>query len=180
MAHLSSVSCLRVAAAGIVFAALLASGCGNRREVASNESDRVPQIDAAIEIVIDGADRSVRFTFEQLAVMPSTRLDNIPMLKSREADESTSWQGPTLAALLAPVEPVSGAFVATLEADDGYQIDVKLSEVDDAIVALKDGRGRWLAEVDKRCYLRLVAPRKTANFWVANLRRIRLKPVPEP
>ena len=163
----------------MIFAVLSATGCGHRRDTSPDPGSRAPRIDAVIEVLAHGQDRPVRFTFEQLTAMPSTHLENVTMLKSHEADESTSWEGPTLTTLLADVDLGPGPFAVTLEADDGYQIEAKLREIEDAIIALKDGRGRWLAEVDKRCYLRLVAPRKTANFWVANLRRIRLEPVSE-
>jgi hypothetical protein len=156
---------------------MVLGGCGKAGVSGLGNSDRVPTVDASLEIVGEGVANAVRFTFEQLASMPGTRLDNVLMRQSHDEDEPTSWQGVRLVDLVDQARPMAGELAVTLEADDGYQIETTLGEIDDAIVALKDGQGRWLAKSGKRFYLRVVAPRKTANFWVANVTRIRVEPL---
>lgn len=173
IARCSPALCARAAAVAVL---MLLGGCGKADVTRSDAGGRVPKVEPALDVVGDGVASSVRFTFEQLASMPATRLDNVLMRQSHDEDVMTSWQGVPLAYLLRQARPSSGELRAILEAEDGYQIETTLGEIDDAIIALKDGDGRWLSEADKRCRLRLVAPRKTANFWVANLTRIRLEP----
>ena len=65
---------------------------------------------------------------------------------------------------------------ATLSAADGYEIETSLSKLEGAIVALRDMEGRWLADTDANCPLRLVPPLLPGNFWVMNLCRVRVEP----
>jgi DMSO/TMAO reductase YedYZ molybdopterin-dependent catalytic subunit len=147
--------------------------CQRRAELARD----MPTTGPAIELTGSGLGHPMVFTFEQLRSMEMTRLDNVPMRRSHEPDAMTSWQGPPLEALLTAAGIKPGAMMVTLEARDGYRIDCPRADLESAIVALKDGQGRWLADVDETCPLRLVPPRKTGNYWVLNLSRITVEPV---
>jgi len=93
-------------------------------------------------------------------------------------DVVTSWEGPTLDSLLAKAVLKPGPMLLTVESVDGYMVKREREDFQSAIVALKDGDGRWLAEAGNRYPLRLVAPHTTANYWVRNLKRITVEPLP--
>ena len=59
------------------------------------------------------------------------------------------------------------AVVAT--AADGYAVEIPASELEGAIIALKDGRG-WIVETDPdHGPIRLVCPHAPGNRWVFQL-----------
>ncbi|MFH0981046.1 MAG: molybdopterin-dependent oxidoreductase [Planctomycetota bacterium] len=149
--------------------------CACKREFGHRVSP-VPQVAAKLELTGGGLARPTTFTFEQLANLPMTRLDHVLFQKTHKEDEVTSWQGPALETLLAAAQLQPGAMTVTLEATDGYAIETTLESLKDAIVALKDDQGRWLAEINNNCPLRLVPPHKPGNFWIMNLCRIKVEP----
>ena len=165
--------------------ALLTCGCQKDgpghtvRDLPDQGSKRaeVPDVEWALELTGSGLGKPALFTYEQLARMEMVRLDNVLMQKSHEADETSSWQGPSLDTLLEAAEVKPGPKKLTLKAADGYEMDCTLKEMKSAIVALRDGQGRWLAELDATRPLRLVPPHKPGDYWVANLRRITVEPV---
>jgi len=131
----------------------------------------------AIELVGSGLTRPRVFTLAQLRGMEMKRLDHVLMRRSHAPDAITSWQGPPLEALLAAAGVKPGPMMLTLQAGDGYRVSCRRAELESAIVALQDGRGCWLADMDETCPLRLVPPEKTGNYWIANPRRITVEPV---
>ena len=162
---------------------LAAAGCngGLRRDVAQEQPQtlrevEVPQVEATIELTGSGLSQPKTFTFEQLAAMEMTRLDDVMMLQSHAPDEMTGWRGPSLDLLLTAAGIKPGPMVLTFEATDGYGFDTLRQELGPAIVALQDGEGRWLAHIDKTCPLRLVAPEQLANYWVMNVQKITVVP----
>lgn len=134
-------------------------------------------MNATLELMGTGLGKPASYTFEQLASMKMTRLDNVLMRKTHEDDETTSWQGPALEPLLATAEVKPGPMKVTLVAEDGYEIETTLKDLKDAIVAVKDGEGRWLGRDDEERALTLVPPHKPGNFWIMNPRRIEVEPV---
>jgi hypothetical protein len=162
-----------VVAGGVTLLAL--SGCEkNRLEVGVE----IPAVKAKLELKGPGLGNPRTYSYAQLAALKTTRLDNVLMQKSHEDDELTSWQGPALAQLLAEAGLKPGPMKLTLVAEDEYEIDMTLAEARDAIVALKDGEGRWLARDDdgEGCFLRFVPPHEPGNFWIMNLVEIRVEP----
>ena len=147
---------------------------GHQREAGFKKD--IPQVNATLELTGRGLGKPMIFTFEQLAAMEMTRLDNVMMLQSHDPDEVTSWRGPSLDVLLTAAGVKPGPMVLAFEATDGYGVDTSRQELGRAIVALQDGDGRWLAEIDRTCPLRLVAPDKTANYWIMNLHKITVEP----
>jgi hypothetical protein len=139
-------------------------------------AQEVAPVDVKIELTGSGLARPTVFTFEALANMKMTRLDNVLMLKSHEPDETTSWEGPALEVLFTSAGIKPGPMTITLEAPDNYEADCTRDELRSAIVALKDGNGRWLYEVDPRCPIRLVPPELPGNYWVMNPSCITVEP----
>lgn len=147
---------------------------GHQREAGSKEG--MPRVEATIELTGPGLSQPRTFAFEQLAAMEMTRIDNVMMLQSHGPDEITGWRGPSLDVLLAAAGVKPGPMVLAFEATDGYGLDTSRQELGPAIVALQDGDGRWLAEIDRTCPLRLVVPDKPANYWIMNLQKITVEP----
>jgi DMSO/TMAO reductase YedYZ molybdopterin-dependent catalytic subunit len=107
-------------------------------------------------------------TYDELAEMPQTELDEILMEKSLGEDTTGSWSGVALAELLD--QAGAGEYVSiTAVAGDGYAIEISKDELQDAIVALKEN-GEWIAEADPdHGPIRLVCPYTPANRWVFQL-----------
>jgi len=82
-----------------------------------------PQVKWTIELTGSGLGKPTVFTFEQLARMEMTRLDNVLMLKSHEPDETSSWRGPSLDVLLTAAQIKPGPMNLTMEAADGYEFE---------------------------------------------------------
>jgi len=132
-----------------------------------------------LELTGSGLGQPAVLTFDQLAKMPTVRLEDVLMRKTHEDDEVSSWQGPALEPLLTAAQIKPGPMTVSLEAEDGYKIEVRLEDLKDAIVATKDGEGRWLTETESECVLKLVPPHLPGNFWVVNISRIRVEPAGE-
>ena len=154
------------------------SGChgGFRDREDTAARNDVPQVDWSVELTGSGLVKPTIFTYTQLARMEMTGLDNVLMQRTHGPDKMTSWKGVPLDALLKAAEIKPGPMVFTLEAADGYRIKASGADLESAIVALRDGDGRWLAEVDQTRPLQLVAPRKTGDYWLRNLGKITVEP----
>ena len=72
---------------------LVVHGCERRHDHGSSET---PKVNATLQLTGTGLGKPASYTFEQLASMKMTRLDNVLMRKTHEDDETTSWQGPAL------------------------------------------------------------------------------------
>lgn len=171
------------AAAITTAAALLAAGaCQEKRTDgwtgATPGKTRAPvaTADFKLELTGSGLSNPCAFTYEQLCEMEMETVKDVLMDKTHEPDERGDWRGPPLAALLATARPAPGPRDLTLMATDGYTRHCRLADLDGAIVALQDGQGRWLIDLDKSCALRLVPPKLTGDYWVRNLSRITVEP----
>ena len=133
-----------------------------------------------IELAGSGLDRPIIFSYEQLSQMKMTRLDNLLMQRTHGPDAITSWQGPALDTLLTAAHVKPGPMTITLCAADGYTLACDRKDLESAIVALEDGRGRRLIDLDPTCRQRLIAPSQTGNYWVRNLCLIRVEPTATP
>ena len=129
-----------------------------------------------IEVTGTGVEKPTAFTFEQLARMETTRLENVLLQMTHSPDAMTSWEGPTLDSLLEVARVKSGPMTFTLEAIDGYTMECQRGDMDSAVIARKDGQGRWLVELDAAAPVRLVPPHKTGDYWIRNLHRIAVEP----
>lgn len=131
-----------------------------------------PNVDWELKISGD-VDTPVTFTYKELVKKNQVDLSEIQMEKSTGEDEIRSWSGVRLSELLN--EAGAGEFsTLTALAADGYAIEVSADELDDAIVALKDG-GEWIADVSPdKGPIRLVTPETPANRWVFQLKEIQV------
>ena len=116
------------------------------------------------------------FSFAQLAQMELSPLYDVLMQKSHAPDEMTSWQGIRLAALLRATKAKEGALRLEFKAKDGFEMRSTPDVMASALLALKDGKGRWLVDLDEKCPLRLVVPGKPGNYWIMNPIRISVEP----
>ena len=169
-------------AIGLVCAAGIA-GC--RRGLQERSLEDLPQAEStaeasrvewALRLTGEGLARPTTFTFEQLSRMPMTRLDNVLWQKTHAHDELTSWQGPSLESLLAAAQVKPGPMTMIFEAADGYEVECTREEMDSAVIALQNGEGRWLSEINPECPIRLIPPHKPGNYWVMNVRTIKVVP----
>ncbi len=131
-----------------------------------------PNVDWQLKISGD-VDNPVTFTYKELVKKDRIDLNDIQMEKSTGEDEIRSWSGVRLSELLN--EAGAGDFsTITALAADGYAIEVSADELDNAIVALKDG-GEWIADVSPdKGPIRLVTPETPANRWVFQLAEIQV------
>lgn len=116
------------------------------------------------------------FSFAQLAQMELSPMYDVLMQKSHSPDEMTSWQGVRLAALLQATEAKEGALRLEFKAKDGFEMRSTSEIMASALLALRNGKGQWLADLDEECPLRLVVPDKPGNYWIMNPIRISVEP----
>lgn len=126
------------------------------------------------QLKISGAvGNPLTLSYSDLAAMPQVELKDVRMQKSRGPDEMTSWAGVPLAEIWkkAGVSDVRG--VVALAAD-GYAVEIPASELEGAIIALKDAGG-WIAQTDpEHGPIRLVCPQAPGNRWVFQLTELQV------
>ncbi|MFH1446044.1 MAG: molybdopterin-dependent oxidoreductase, partial [Chloroflexota bacterium] len=104
----------------------------------------IPKIDW--ELKITGAVQiPMTYSFTELTEMPQIDLDDIYMSKTYSKDETRSFAGIPLAYLLEQAGASPDMVSITAVAADGYAIEISLQEMQDGIVALKDG-GKWIQD----------------------------------
>lgn len=130
-----------------------------------------------IELSGSGLGKPTALTYEQLTHMEITQVNDVLMRKSHGPDEMTSWRGVSLDAVLAAAEIKPGPVTLVFEAPDGYKVKCSREELGSAILALQDGGGRWLADLDRARPIRLVPPEKPGDYWMANPGRITVEPL---
>jgi len=166
--------------AGFAFAGTLAI-CGCQKDTGGRVASGGPQARSGqeapavkwnLELTGSGLGRPVTFTYEQLAAMEITRLENVRQQMSHFPDKVESWQGVALDSLLAEAQIKPGPMRFTLVAADGYKMECTRAHLRSAIIALQDGSGRWLAEIGRRRPIKLVPPHATGDYWVRNLVQI--------
>lgn len=112
------------------------------------------------------------FSYQELASLPQTGLENVMMDRSVDEDEIGSWSGVALDDLFLHAGVSNEFSTLTAVASDGYSITVLPEELEGAIIALKKD-GEWIQIVDpSHGPIRLVCPRTTASRWVYKLKGI--------
>jgi hypothetical protein len=172
-----AVALVLVVSSGACKKDLDARQAGNRGE--RHSTTGIPALEWTIRFMGDGLDNPTSFAYEELARMEMIRLENILQERTHLRDEVSSWEGPSLDSLLARTQARPGPMSMTLVAADGYRITCTRDDLRSAIVALKDGSGRWLAEVGDRSPVRLVPPGMPGNYWVRNVRQIIVETIPK-
>jgi DMSO/TMAO reductase YedYZ molybdopterin-dependent catalytic subunit len=139
------------------------SGCGGG----------APKVDW--ELKVGGSvGKPLTLSYAELTNMDQVDLTDILMEKSLGEDETGSWSGAPLAAILQQAEVSAGYVSITALAADGYAIEISKDELQDAIVALKKD-GEWITEAEPdKGPIRLVCPETPANRWVFQLQEIQV------
>lgn len=159
--HIALLVALAIVVA-LVLAACAGSGGGG---------SGAPKVDWKVSI--SGAvSKPMTLTYADLAKRPQTTLKDVEMVRSQGETTTNAWTGPALAEILKDAGISSSATGVTCIASDGYALEMTMEDIDRAIIALKQD-DKWL-DKDPKGPLRLVAPDKTANFWVAQLTEIRV------
>jgi len=138
--------------------------------------EEIPKVDHTLEFTGSALEKPTVFTYTQLAQMELTPLYDVLMQKTHSADEMTSWQGIRLATLLQAAKVKEGSLRFELKAKDGFEMRSTSEVMASALLALKDGKGKWLAQLNEECPLRLVVPDKPGNYWIMNPISISVEP----
>jgi len=148
---------------GFLLLGLVLAGCGSG----------APKADW--ELNIGGAvSNPLTVSYADLAEMEQVDLTDILMEKSTGDDVVTSWSGVSVASLFEEAGAPAEWTTVTAVAGDGYAIEISRDEMQDAIVALKDG-GEWIATADPdHGPIRLVCPHSPGNRWVFQLKEIQV------
>ncbi|HNQ23562.1 MAG TPA: molybdopterin-dependent oxidoreductase [Phycisphaerae bacterium] len=136
----------------------------------------IPEVNHMLELAGSGLSKPRSLSYRDLAGMPTRRVENVLMEKSHSPDEVTSWEGVPVRTLLAAAGLKRGPMRVEVRAADGFGMSMASDVLREAVLALKDGEGRWLAEVSPKSPLRLVVPGKPGNYWIMNPCRIVVEP----
>jgi len=145
----------------LLLAALLA-GCGSG----------APNVDWQLKVT-GAVAQPLTLSYADLAAMPQVELKDVLMEKSTGEDQVTSWSGVSLEEIWKKAGVTDYQVVVAL-ASDGYALEIPKSELDGAIIALKDATG-WIANTDKEHGpIRLVCPQAPGNRWVFQLTELQV------
>lgn len=124
------------------------------------------------EIKISGAvSKPMTLSYADLAKRDMVTLKDVLMRKSQGEDQTNTWEGPALAAILEEAGISANAAGLVCTANDGYAREMTMEDLKDGIIALKMD-GEWIAAEDASNPLRIVLPDKPANFWISQLAEI--------
>ena len=142
---------------------LVVAGCGSG----------APDVDW--ELNIGGAvSNPLTLSYDELVKMDQVDLSDILMEKSTGDDVVTSWSGVPVAGLFEEAGAPAEWSTVTAVAADGYAVEITRDEMQDAIIALKQGE-EWIATADPdHGPIRLVCPHSPANRWVFQLQEIQI------
>jgi len=127
-----------------------------------------PKVDWELEIK-GAVSNPMTLSYNDLVKREQVDLTEVMMLKSQGEDELTSWSGPALAPLLAEAGISANAVTLVCMAADGYAKEIPISDLDNAIIALKRD-GEWTT--DDKGPIRIVVPNLPANNWLFQLTSI--------
>ncbi|MGC9358803.1 MAG: molybdopterin-dependent oxidoreductase [Anaerolineae bacterium] len=121
------------------------------------------------ELKVSGAvSKPLTVSYDDLAGRTQTTLDDVLMDRSEGEDTSSTWEGVALSELLNEAGVSDAASAVIFRAADGYEREVDLADVGDAIVALKEN-GESLLGDEKLGPIRIVIPGLPASRWVGQL-----------
>ena len=153
----------------LVLLAIVLSACGGAGGGGANGAPRVDW-----KVSISGAvSKPLTLTYADLAKRPQATLKDVVMRRSQGEETKNSWSGPTLEAILKDAGVSSKATGITCLAKDGYAMKMTMDDIKNAIIALKQD-DQWIDTDTKSGPVRMLAPDKTANFWVGQLIEIKV------
>lgn len=125
------------------------------------------------ELRVSGAVANpLTLSYRDLAERELATLEDVLMERSQGEDSTNTWEGVSLAELLEEADASDGATVVVFRASDGYEREIPLGDLGQAVVALKQD-GTWLAD-DKWGPIRLVVPGLPGSHWVGQLVEIEI------
>ena len=130
-----------------------------------------------LELTGPGLGNPQAFSYADVCALPMTTLSAVLTQRSHPSGIETSWRGPSLELLFSLARINAGPQDVTIEAVDGYVVRCRLDDLAGAILALQDGTGRPLRDLDDPTPWRLVPPKLTGNYWVQNVMRITVEPL---
>ncbi|RJO63560.1 MAG: hypothetical protein C4523_19970 [Myxococcales bacterium] len=128
-----------------------------------------PPMGYTLELTGSGLAQPSVVDLNELRRMKLVRLDNVLMQKSHGPDELSSWRGVLLEAVLKSAGLRPGPMNVELRGEDRFTRRTTLDLLESAIIALEDGEGRALAEIEEDYIVRLVPPRLTGDYWIVNV-----------
>jgi DMSO/TMAO reductase YedYZ molybdopterin-dependent catalytic subunit len=155
----------------VLFAIVLSfalAACGG----ASGGASGAPKVDWKLSIT-GAVSKPLTLTYADLAKRPQTTLKDVVMRRSQGEETKNAWSGPSLDAIFKDAGISSKATGITCVAKDGYSMKMTMDDVKNAIIALKQD-DKWIDTDAKAGPVRLLAPDKTANFWVGQLVEIKV------
>ncbi len=144
----------------IVIVMLVATGCGNG----------APKVDWNLEIT-GAVETPLTLSYQDLTERDQVVLENVLMRKSQGENETNTWEGPDLMAILEEAGMSENAVSLLLTASDGYAKEVNISDLDQAIIALKRD-GVYTTDDTKTAPIRVVIPNLPADGWLYKLTSI--------
>ena len=148
---------------GVLLLGLVLAGCGSG----------APKADWELSIA-GSVSNPLSISYSDLVKMEQVDLKDILMEKSTGDDVITSWSGVPVASLFEEAGAPADWSTVTAVAADGYAIEISRDEMQDAIIALKEGEN-WIATADPdHGPIRLVCPHSPANRWVFQLKEIQI------
>lgn len=131
-----------------------------------------PQVDWQLKVT-GAVATPLTLRYADLAAMPQVELQDVLLEKSTGEDVATSWAGVPLDEVWKKAGVADYVGVVALAAD-GYALEIPRSELEGAIVALKDAAG-WIADTDpEHGPIRLVCPKAPGNRWVFQLTELQV------
>ncbi len=152
----------------LLFVVLATVACGS---AGGGGAANAPKVDWTLSIT-GAVSKPLTLSYADLAKRPQTTLKDVTMTRSQGEATKNAWTGPALADLFKEAGISANAKGITCLAKDGYAMEMTMDDVKNAIIAMKQD-DQWINAGDKGP-IRLVAPDKTANFWVAQLQEIKV------
>jgi DMSO/TMAO reductase YedYZ molybdopterin-dependent catalytic subunit len=152
----------------VIMLSFVLAACGGAGGGASN----APKVDWKLSI--SGAvSKPLTLTYADLVKRPQTTLKDVTMKRSQGEETKNAWSGPALDAILKDAGISAKATGLTCIAKDGYSMKMTMDDVKNAIIGLKQD-DKFIDTDTKAGPIPLLAPDKTANFWVGQLTEIRV------
>jgi DMSO/TMAO reductase YedYZ molybdopterin-dependent catalytic subunit len=152
-----------------VVSSLVLVGCAG---AGGGGASGAPKVDWKVSI--SGAvSKPLTLTYADLAKRPQTTLTDVVMRRSQGEETKNAWTGPALADIFKDAGISAKAAKVTCIAKDGYAMEMTMGDLNKAIIALKQD-DKWIDTDAKSGPVRMLAPEKTANFWVGQLVEIKV------
>jgi DMSO/TMAO reductase YedYZ molybdopterin-dependent catalytic subunit len=145
------------------------SACG---AAGGGGASSAPKVDWKVSIT-GAVSKPLALTYADLAKRPQVTLKDVVMRRSQGEETKNTWSGPSLEAILKDAGISAKATGITCIAKDSYAMKMTMDDIKNAIIALKQD-DKFIDTDAKSGPVRMLAPDKTANFWVGQLVEIKV------